>query len=139
MPFLPGVSGNPKGRPRRTDADAPLRERIRKACPRIIDALVTAAEAGDVTAGKALLTFVLPPYRPVDRPVAITLPTDLSDLSGATSAVLTGLATGTLTPDQAGAVAQVLGTVARVREYAELEDRLAHLEELLHATSTPTT
>lgn len=140
MPFKPGQSGNPKGRPRRSDSDQALREKIRKAAPVIIDSLVSAAQAGDTAAGKALLAFTLSPYKAVDRPVNVPMPDDMRDLSGATSAILRALATGTLTPDQAASVAGTLGALARVREFAELEDRLTHLEELLkNATGTPTT
>ncbi len=138
MPFKPGQSGNPKGRPRRTDSEQALRERIRKAAPRVIDALLAAAEAGDVTAGKALLGYVMPPYKAVDRPVSVPMPDDMSDLNAATNADLKALATGALTPDQAASVAATIASLARTLEYAELESRLSHLEDLLNATRTPT-
>ena len=50
MPFQKGVSGNPAGRKPKSDTEKALRERIRSAAPAVIDALVSAAMAGDVPA-----------------------------------------------------------------------------------------
>ena len=128
MPFVKGQSGNPSGRKPKTDSESALRQRIRSASPRIVDALVQAAEGGDVQAGKALLSFVLPAWRPVDRPVSI----DLGDgIAAALAALKSALADGTLTPGAAAAVANIIGTEARIAETAELEKRLTALENQL--------
>lgn len=129
--FAPGTSGNPRGRPPRADKEKALRTRIMKVAPAVIDNLIAAAEAGDVTAGKTLLSYVLAPYRPVDRPAELPLPDGPPTLEGAAAAVLNGLASGSLTPDEASRAANVVVACARVQETAELEARLAAIEELL--------
>lgn len=128
MPFVKGQSGNPAGRKPKTDSENALRARIRTASPRIVDALVQAAEGGDVQAGKALLSFVLPAWRPVDRPLNI----DLGDnLSGAVKGLVDALRGGELTPSAIAAVSSVIATMGRVAETAELETRIIALENQL--------
>lgn len=128
MAFQKGVSGNPAGRKPKTDTEKALRERIRSAAPAVIDALVAEAKGGDVQAGKSLLAFILPAWRPVDRPISI----DLGDgIASALAALKAALADGTLTPGAASAIASVIGTEARVQETAELEQRLTAVETQL--------
>lgn len=128
MPFPKGKSGNPAGRPRKTDNDSELRQRIRTASPRIVDAMVQAAEGGDVAAGRALLAFILPVWRPVDRPIAVDLG---HDLTAAVEGLKSALKGGELTPGAIAAVSAVIGTMSRVSETAELEKRLIALENQL--------
>lgn len=128
MPFVKGQSGNPAGRKPKSDSETALRQRIRSASPRIVDALVQAAESGDVQAGKALLSFVLPAWRPVDRPLSI----DLGDgIASALVALKHALADGSLTPGAASAIASVISTEARIAETTALEQRIIDLENAL--------
>ncbi len=128
MPFPKGKSGNPAGRPRKTDTDSELRQRIRTASPRIVDAMVQAAEGGDVAAGKALLSFVLPVWRPVDRPIAVDLG---HDLACAVEGLKSAMRSGELPPGAIAAVSSVIATMSRVAETAELEKRIITLENAL--------
>ena len=129
MPFPKGKSGNPAGRPRKTDTDSELRQRIRTASPRIVDAMVhQAAEGGDVAAGRALLAYVLPAWRPVDRPLSIDLG---DDLSGAVKGLVDALRGGELAPSAIGAISAVISTMSRIAETSELEKRLTALEAQL--------
>lgn len=126
--FKPGVSGNPAGRKPKSDSETALRQRIRSASPRIVDAMVQAAESGDVQAGKALLAFVLPAWRPVDRPLSIDLG---DDLSGAVKGLVDALRGGELAPSAISAISSVVATMSRVSETSELEKRLTSLENAL--------
>lgn len=125
MPFPKGKSGNPAGRPRKTDTDSALRERIKTACPDIIDSLIHRASSGDVQAARALLGYALPPLKAQDGPIRLDLG---QDINSAMMALRTALAGGELTPGAAAAVASIIGTQARIQETSELERRLTELE-----------
>lgn len=125
--FLPGQSGNPRGRPKRPDSAA--RAQIEKAAPEILEAMIGLAKSGDVSAARVLLDRVMPALKAVDAPVVLPPGVDLSDLSGAPVAVLTALGQGALSPDQAGTIAAALAALVRVREATELEARIRALEE----------
>lgn len=136
MAFTKGQSGNPAGRPKKPrDAQVSrLRADLLRDAPAILEALKAAALAGDPMAGRLLLDRCLPALRPVDLPAPIALP---PDLAGASAAILAALASGSLSPDQGATLASVLGSLARVRESAEFEARLAQLEAAINER-TPT-
>ena len=126
MPFAPGVSGNPKGRPRNAGQLGALRKRIEAQTPAIIDRLVESALSGDVQAASVLIGRVLPPMKATAPPIpGVSIPS----LSAAPEAVLLALAKGTLTADQATAISQLVSALARAKEIVELESRIAVLEE----------
>ena len=53
MPFTPGVSGNPKGRPRNAGQLGALRKRIEARTPEIIDRLVQVKHTQGTEGGSA--------------------------------------------------------------------------------------
>lgn len=130
--FAPGRSGNPKGRPPRSAAEKALRSRIGKVAPEIIERMTAQALAGDTAAAGLLLSRILPPYKPTERPTPIDVP---PDLAGASEAILGAVARGDLAPGQAASLASALASLARVSELAEIEARMARLEERLNDTS----
>ena len=127
MPFVKGQSGNPAGRPRKPrppEADK-LRLEILAKAPELLAALTSRALQGDVGAARLLLERALPPLRAADGP---TIPLDLSDLSQAPRVILSHIANGTLSPDQAAALAQTIASLTKALEVAEFESRLTALE-----------
>ena len=127
--FKPGESGNPGGRkPGSLARSGKLRASIEKDIPDILSVLVEQAKIGDTAAAKLLLDRCLPVLRPVDQPTPLAIGEGSADLAGAAAAVLTGLAAGTLSPDQAQSVAGVLSALARVEETVGLAARVAALE-----------
>lgn len=126
MPFAPGVSGNPKGRPRNAGQLGALRKRIEDRTPEIIDRLVQAALSGDVQAASVLIGRILPPLRATEPPIpGLTI----ASLDAAPGAVLAALGRGALTTDQVTAISQLVSALARAKEITELESRISALEE----------
>ena len=133
MPFAPGVSGNPKGRPRNAGQLGALRKRIEARTPEIIDRLVESALSGDVQAASVLIGRILPPLRAAEA----TIPgLTIASLAEAPQAILTALGRGVLTVDQVTAVSQLLTALGRAQEILELTARVAALEER-HAEHRP--
>lgn len=128
--FAPGSSGNPKGRPADPNSARQLRERLAEHGPQVIEAMLDKALKGDVQAARLVLERVCPPLRPQAAPAAVTLP-DNGNLADLARAFIDQTAAGDLPSDQAAAMVQAVGTLARVVETSELEERLARLEEEL--------
>lgn len=128
--FRKGVSGNLAGRP------AGSRHRVSIAAEALIageaEALtrrvVTMALAGDAQALRMCMDRLSPV--PKDRPVTFALPAveALSDHPKALGALLGAMATGELTPLEAGAFAKLLEAHANATGLADLEHRIATLE-----------
>jgi hypothetical protein len=123
--YQAGQSGNPKGRPKGVVNQQRLREAIIKDVPAIIAALSQKAQEGDVQASRLLLDRVFPTLKAVDTPAPVNMP---PTLEAAPAALMQALAAGTVTPDQAQSMAQVIVALARAKETAELEARIAALE-----------
>lgn len=132
MVWAKGESGNPRGRKRGTATGQQLRQAITKDLPAVIQAVTTAALAGDMAACRLLLDRALPALKPQEQPVTLPLG---DDLGTAARAVLTALGAATLAPDTAAKVLQGLGAAAKVLETGELEERLAKLEAQAHGTT----
>ncbi len=127
MTWHKGMSGNPKGRPVGTGAVEKLRASIATHVPDIIEAMVTAAKAGDTVAARLLLERTCPPLRAIDAPTVLDLPT-AGGLAEQGRAVLVALTSGQLPVNQATAILQGLGNLAKLVELDELEKRVAALE-----------
>jgi hypothetical protein len=125
--FKPGQSGNPKGRPPGTGEVAKLREGIAAHLPEIIMRLVSMARAGDTQAARLLLERVLPTLKPVEQPVALSLPLG-EGITGQGRAIVQAVAAGQLAPGQAAQLLTGLGLLARIVEIDELERRITQLE-----------
>ena len=125
MPFAPGVSGNPKGRPRNAGQLGALRKRIEAQTPAIIDRLVESALSGDVQAASVLIGRILPPLRAETPIPGLTI----ASLAEAPQAILASLGRGSLTVEQAAGIAQLLTALGRAQEILELTARVAALEE----------
>jgi len=129
-PFLPGQSGNPNGRPKGA------RNRITRAVEALIDGhsdalaakAIDMALAGDGSMLRSLLGMLVPSHR--DRPVEFELPKieKAADAAAASSAVLAACAAGELSPSEATEFMRLIATHVQTVEVAELEQRIADLE-----------
>lgn len=126
-----GESGNPNGRPPGVGEVTKLRDSIAAHLPEIITQLVEKAKAGDAQAARLLLERVLPSLKPIEQPVALSLPAG-EGLTAQGVAIVEAVATGTLAPGQGAALLTGLGALARIKEIDELERRIAQLEGVNH-------
>ena len=125
--FKPGNSGKPKG----------ARNRVTLAIEALLDGEAEAltrkaiemALEGDGPAMRLCMERLAPPRR--DRPIAFEMSTieTAEDVAKAGRALMTGVATGEITPAEAGDIMKLFEGLARTIEISELERRLRVLEE----------
>lgn len=127
--WKPGKSGNPSGRKPGTGEVAKLRESIAAHLPEIITQLVAKAKEGDTQAARLLLERALPSLKPIEQPVALSLPDD-EGITAQGVAIVQAVAAGMLAPGQGAALLTGLGSLARIKEIDELERRITLLEGL---------
>jgi hypothetical protein len=94
----------------------------------VMQAVVDAARGGDMRAADILLSRLWPQRK--GRPVALDLPAlnTTADVAAALAATTAAMAEGTISPEEAGAVAVVIETQRRAIETVDLEARIAALE-----------
>lgn len=129
-PFEKGKSGNPAGKPPGT------RHKVSLAAEALLDGesealtrkAIDLALAGDTTALRLCLERILPPRK--SRKVALELPPieKAEDLMAAFGAVVSAMADGELTLDEAALVVGLLEAKRKTLETVELERRLTELE-----------
>jgi len=72
MPWKEGQSGNPKGRPRKSQKSmAQLRSQISEHLPDVIEVLANAAKEGDVQAARILVERCVPSMRALDQNINV--------------------------------------------------------------------
>jgi hypothetical protein len=133
-PFQPGNPGRPKGsRHRTTIAIERLLDGQHEA---LTQKAIEKALEGDMVALKLCLDRLAPARK--DVPISIELPPVASafDAVAASSAVLAAVASGELTPDEAGRVMALLTAHKSIVEAGDHEARIAALEAV-HGAATP--
>jgi hypothetical protein len=131
--FAPGVSGNPRGRARgsRSRATVFCQALLDGEAEQIVQATITAAKAGDVSAQKLCLDRLIAPVK--DRPVVFALietPGGL-DVGASLASLAQAVAAGRITPGEASDVSRLLETAARAIELEAVQARLDALEAML--------
>ena len=126
-PFQPGNSGKPKGARHRVTRMAELL--MEGAAEAVVHAVLAAARDGDMVAARLVLERIAPVRR--GRPVSLPLPVvnSAGDVLAALGVTIQAMGDGDITPDEAATVAGVLEVKRRAIETAELEIRIAALEE----------
>jgi hypothetical protein len=125
-PFKKGNPGRPRGARHKTTV---LAERLMQADTKaIVETVLTAARNGDMTAARLVLDRIAPASR--DRSIRFAMPavSTADDIASAMSAILATVASGDLTPIEGQAVASLLDGFRKTLELAQLEARIAALE-----------
>jgi hypothetical protein len=131
QPFRKGHSGNPRGRPpgARNAATVLAEQLLDGEAETLIRKTIQKAKQGNIPALRMCLDRILPPRR--ERSVRLKLP-DLAsacDASTAMAAITAAVASGELTPAEAGELSKLVDSYVRTIEATEIERRLRALEE----------
>lgn len=128
--FKPGVSGNPKGRPKggRNRATLLCEQLMRDDAANVVRAVVKSAIEGDAASQKILMDRLVPVRKRVAP--AIDLPTvdGLPGIVAALGVIVDGVARGELDLEAGGALAGLVDAKRKALETLELESRIAALE-----------
>jgi len=129
MPFEPGKSGNPAGRPRGATSTTIIKEALEQVFTDgekgLLAAICESAKAGDLTACALLINRLYPALKPVQ-------PVSVFSLDGTTPAeqaqsILQAVADGLLPADVG---VQLISAVGKCLEICEISDLAARLEQL---------
>jgi hypothetical protein len=130
MPFEPGKSGNPAGKPKGT------RNRATMVAEQLLDGeagaltrkAIELAKDGDTTALRLCIERILPARK--DRPVSFDMPRveKVRDVLMAVTSIVRAVADGNLTPAEAAELSKVVDGFTRAVELVEIDERLGKLE-----------
>lgn len=128
--FVRGRSGNPAGRPRgaRHKTTIAIEALLEGEAEGLTRKAIEMAKAGDTVALRLCLDRLAPPRK--DAPVALDLPPvrSAADAVEASVSVLSAVAAGEITPDEAGRVMALLAAHKGIVEAGDLEARITALE-----------
>lgn len=131
--FMPGVSGNPNGRPKgsRNKTTLLVEALLEDEAESLTRALIGKALAGSTHAMELVFARIAPVRR--DRHLEITLPgiETIGDLALAHARVITAVAAGEVSPAEGRDLSALLDQSRRFIETTELASRIASLEERL--------
>lgn len=124
--FLPGISGNPAGRPNCGAAE--IRRQLSLHSNEVIEVVTNAALEGDLQACKMILDRISSPLKAQAAAISVKLPDNFC-MSQVAKSFIEAAAEGALAPDVAGQMISAVRHLAHIVEVTELSDRLAALEE----------
>jgi hypothetical protein len=125
--FLPGVSGNPKGRPPGPSPQAKLLRRMLDESDDILTAILAKAKEGDAASAQIVLSRVTPVLKAAAEKVQFDFRTDVP-LSEQAEAVMAAVASGAVDPETGKLLIGCLQSVSGIRAVEDLEQRIIQLE-----------
>ena len=130
MPFQPGQSGNPAGRPpgARNKATIIAEMLLQGEAEELTRKAIERAKAGDVGALRMCLDRLVP--RPRQRTVAFELPPlkSAADAALGIASIAASIAAGEITPHEGGEFVRVVDAFVRSYEATILEEQLQRIE-----------
>lgn len=130
MTFIPGKSGNERGRPLGSpDKRTRLRQLLEPHAEELISILVNQAKNGDPSALKLCIDRLIP--RAKNDTIDITFPNDISGHSilQVGEQILRGLENRSLTPDEGKTLFEIIKSYCGTALLSDLSQRLDLLEE----------
>lgn len=128
--FRKGESGNPAGRPKGSRHKTTLlaEKLLQQDAEAIVNVVVDAAKAGDLTAARIVLDRIAPARK--DSPVSVELPPieTAADAAKVMGAVLASVGRGDVTPGEAVEISRVVDSFVKAHEANELDARIRALE-----------
>lgn len=131
--FLPGKSGNPKGR---TPEIGKVRALLEPRREELVQKAVELALEGDSRALRVCLDKLAPQPKATAEPVEVPGLREAGTLTEKAGAILDAIGAGAVPPDIGAALLAALGNVARITEIDELAARVAALEAEMEGRST---
>ncbi|WP_031437954.1 DUF5681 domain-containing protein [Methylobacter tundripaludum] len=128
--FKPGVSGNPKGKPKDKTPATLLRKSIVEDMPEIITKLVELAKGGDVSAAKVLLDRCCPALKPQAMPISLPVNGTLAEQG---DEIIRATMAGQIPPDIGSQLITALSNQGKLIELQELTERLQRIEKQLES------
>jgi hypothetical protein len=129
-PFKPGQSGNPAGRPAgsRNKTTLAIEAMLDGEAEAIARKAIELAKAGDLTAIRICMDRMCPTRK--DRHVSFALPKleRAADAVNAAADIVDAVASGELTPSEAGELSRVVTAYATTLEATDFDARLRKLE-----------
>lgn len=128
--YKKGQSGNPSGKPKGAkDKRTKVRQLLEPYSKELVEKAVQMARDGDTTALKLCLDRLMPPLKPIDSPLSVTMQGDT--VTQKSESVINLLAKGELSPEQATKLLGAMSSHAHIKEMDEFENRLAEIERRL--------
>lgn len=126
--FMPGVSGNPAGRPKGSkDKKTLVALEFEKEGSSVAAVVIEKAKGGDMTAANLVLSRISPPLKTRAEKVKFELDPH-GALTDQARQVLAAMAMGQIDPDTAQVVINCISAFAGLRQVDELDERLRALE-----------
>jgi hypothetical protein len=123
--FKKGQSGTPQGRPKGlTDRRTALRELLEPHAEKLVRKAVAMAVKGDVAALSLCISRLIPPAKSAPVPLGDCA----GDVAQQAESVVAAMMAGVMTVDDAQGMMAVIQGRAKILETAELERRIAELE-----------
>jgi len=129
--FKKGESGNPSGKPAGAlSRFTQMRNQLADDLPSLLEVTKKQALAGDTTALRLLLERTLPAQKATAAPIDIPNLKTAQTLTEKAQAIINAIGDGSVPPDIGASLLAALGSVSKIIETDELEQRVAALEKL---------